>query len=170
MNKINSILLFLVIVLALLVFYAPSSTPKNKVQILTRLSKDQIQQIHIMRKSLPEIQLKKIQGDWQLISTQNQPANPEMISKILDLLTTRSYQHFSSVNKKLNRYGLEQADTIIRFNEMEISFGNEEPLHGHRYILFKQQIHLINNYYYYLLRSPITKLIHEKETAQHPNG
>lgn len=162
MNRSNLILLIVAMILAVILHYPIQ--PKEEQQILTSIDPKRVDNIYIVRTPLPDIHLKKQQQQWYL---QSQLADQTLVSKILGLLQSRSFQQFSSVGKSLEEYGLEQTQTRIRFNNTDLVFGKEEPLHSHRYVLYNQQIHLINNYYYYLLRSDISHFIDEKEQAKH---
>lgn len=160
MGKTNTILLLLVLIQGLLLLYEPAV--HNGQQPLTELDTTQIDHIYIVRKPLGDVHLQKTQQQWRLVSDNARLANAQMIEKILGLLRSQSYQHFSSQDKDLSLFGLAHPQTTIRFNNTEIAFGAEEPLHSHRYILLDQQIHLINNYYYFLLRGDLSQFQHNE--------
>ena len=155
-----------------MLWYEPQ--PSVSTQKLSALKAEQITTIDIIREPLIAIHLRKNETGWKIASeplpgesptnspVDSQAVNPKMLQRILGLLSSQSYQRFSSQGQDLNAYGLEQSQTQIRFNELEIIFGKEEPIHSRRYVLIGQEIHLINNFIYYLLRSDIKQFIDEK--------
>ena len=75
-------------------------------------------------------------------------ANTFNVEKTLQLLSAPSANDFPAVTSELAKFGLEPPGIRLHLNNEEFSFGIMHPLNNQIYLLYKNTIHLIPNYYY----------------------
>ena len=149
---LNLALLLIVLILVTVVVLEPGKTPAPKPTVLTRLEKDAVTKINIVRKDKDTITLEKKSGHWQMLAPFALPANDYKVDSVLKLLKTQTAGHYDLDKLDPARFDLVTPAVSISFNDaLQIDFGNLEPLHKHRYVRIDQQLHLIPDYYYYQL-------------------
>ncbi len=117
----------------------------NNISPLTAIASDTINKITISRSASPDITLKKTASDWQLTAPLHAPANTTRIELLLSLLTTHSYAQSSQQNQHLAKFGLAPSSISLQLNDELFQFGDIEQVSEHRYVLYNNIIHLIND-------------------------
>jgi hypothetical protein len=118
---------------------------------LTPLLPEQIERIQISDPAGRDIRLVKQANRWWL---EQSPADNQRIEQLLGICTTPSLRRFPLPLERLPAFGLAPARIRLRLNELELAFGDTDPLHGWRYVRQGEQIHLIGDGFHHHLSAP----------------
>ena len=159
-NGSLALLLTLLVIVALNEPGKPELVPPTK---LTALRADQVTHISVIKADLPNIELEKVENRWQLRSptaagkaAQSMPGNPFRIDSIVKLVEADSYLQLHPTATNLQQYGLAPPHVSARLNNVEIAFGNTDPIKGWRYVRLGDTVHAIaNTQYSQLLGEPL---------------
>ncbi len=143
--RLNLILLLVASLLALLVWYAQPRPPLP----LTEIDPNSVSRIEISDLAGRHILLQKQNGVWR---TPEGSARQERIEQLLGICGTTSLEHFPATGG-LARYGLDPAAIRLTLNDEQLDFGATDPIHGWRYVLYRQRIHLIADGFYHHLNA-----------------
>ncbi|MCW8830291.1 MAG: DUF4340 domain-containing protein [Gammaproteobacteria bacterium] len=152
----NFLLLLLAVSLGLFLF--TDDINQNGIRPLSSIEADSINHINIQHNQR-EIVLQKTGAEWQLTEPVNISANQFRIKTLLNLLGTDSHAQYNTDQLELNKYGLDEARTSIHFNQARFIFGIVNPMNNLRYVMYNQQLHLIDDHVYPLLSSQIGTLV-----------
>jgi hypothetical protein len=144
---LNIGLLLLIIGLGIFIWQLPPTAPKTQeVQKLTTLDPLQVQSLRVERIGQEPIEIKKIQGIWQILSPLQLPAHDFRIQAILQLLSTRNYRKLDASQVKLAELKLEPAPIKVQFDDLVMEFGDQSPMNEHlRYLKIKSDIYLLSD-------------------------
>lgn len=144
---LNLILLLVAVLLGLLVWYARSP----QTIALTALDPAGIQRIEISGLKGRHIQLRRVEGLWL---THGENARQERVAQLLGICRTPSLERFAATGD-LRPYGLDPPPIRLRLDGETLDFGTTDPLHGWRYVRYRQRIHLIaDGFYHHLSAAP----------------
>ncbi|MCU7918633.1 MAG: hypothetical protein KZQ95_09780 [Candidatus Thiodiazotropha sp. (ex Epidulcina cf. delphinae)] len=145
-SRTNLILLAIASLLGLLVWQSqPRPLPP-----LTPLNPQRVNEIDITDLHGREIRLRRIQDGWL---SGDQPANQRRVKQLLGITQTPSLDRFSAPDD-LRPYGLTPAPIRLRLNGEALAFGNNDPVNGWRYVLYRGEIHLIADGFHHHLSAP----------------
>lgn len=154
-----NIVLFLA-VLFLAFFLSRNTNDNENTNIkLTTINPVSVEQIQIIRRDLDEITFIKKNGQWIMQTPYLIAANKIRINTMLKLLGAHSYTRLNESEVELERFLLDDPVVSIKFNDALISFGDTSPLDKHRYVLFDNSVHLINDSLYQQLLTSATFFI-----------
>ena len=102
---------------------------QNGIKKLSDIGADSITKISIHHHQR-EIVLNKTDQQWHLIKPVNISANQFRLKTLLNLLGTISHAQYKVEALDLKKYGLDEADTYISFNDTKIDFGIIHPIHN----------------------------------------
>ncbi len=144
---LNLGLLLLIIGLGIFIWQLPPNPVKTQViPKLTKLDPLQVQQLRIERVGQAPIEIKKIQGIWQILSPLQLPAHDFRIQAILQLLSTRNYRKLNASQVKLAELKLEPAPIKVQFDDLIMEFGDQSPMNEHlRYLKINSEIYLLSD-------------------------
>ena len=157
-SRLITNLFLLILVVGLGTFLFINEEDQNIIKKLSAISAESIDQITIHHKQR-EIILKKSDQQWQMIKPVAIAANQFRIKTLLNLLSTGSHAQYPTGSLELEKYGLEQSETYVIFNNTKINFGIINPLNNLRYVILNSQLHLTDDYYFPLVSSQIGTLI-----------
>ena len=144
----------LAVILAVLgagIFYFQT---RNHNTSITNLKPATISTIRVFSSDLELLNLKKIQNHWNiLINKQYHSANQQKIHSILNLLKAPVIDSFNAEAGDMAKYGFNKAHLRIKFDALEIRFGDVNPLNNLRYLKIDDSIYIIKDEYYRLLLS-----------------
>ncbi len=144
--RLNLLLLCVASVLGLLVWWSqPSPLPA-----LTRLDPQRIGRITINDLQGREIELTRQQDRWM---SGAQLADQQRVGQLLRICETPSLDRFEAPDD-LSPYGLDPAPLVMRLDDATLRFGNNDPLNGWRYVLYRGEVHLIADGFYHHLNAP----------------
>lgn len=152
---LNLFLFIIVIGLALFLFNSKNGEQAKKEILLTGINPENINTIQISRKT-GDIVFKKENNKWHMQSPYYLLANPVRINSMLRLLQAHSYTQINKKDVDLNQFKLNEPDVSIRFNTLQIDFGDTSPLNEQRYVMVNDTIHLINDSLYPQLKTSAT--------------
>ncbi len=135
--------------LSVVIFFSPN---KDSQQTLTQLSPENINSIFIPRKK-GNIELRKINNQWQMISPYKMPAHDFRIQHLLKLSQLTSKKFYLADQLELSNYQLQPARARIRFNQTWIDFGTSNPVNDMRYIKSGDTVLLAHDDTYALINS-----------------
>ena len=144
---INIGLLFLVIVTFFysLVIFQKEPTESSKFE-LTSLKLSEFNEIKIDFPSRASTHFKIIDNNWRMLSPHQARADELYVYRILSLLAASSLEKLSS--NDLAKYGLDQPKLKITFLGESLRevflFGTYNPINEDQYILYKDDVFLIN--------------------------
>lgn len=147
---VNIILLLTLILIIGFIAFKPEQ--KTSSTTLTTLDKNSIQQI-IIHKENSQVIVKKLNNQWHMSSPHNLPAHEFRIHSLLSLLSARSANHYDIDSIDLKTYGLLQPRAHIQFDNTHIYFGKANPVNAMRYIRVNDEMHLVFDELYPLIRS-----------------
>ena len=146
---LNGLLLLSVIAL-LGVIIQKSNTPRVALDTLydERMG-DEIISIHINRQAKkPEnlaesLELEKISGKWMMKIPIKAEVDDLKIKHLMTLLSDAVDARYSVKGKDLSVFGLENTQTSITFNGVEIQFGSLNPVSHKRYLKKGETIYMV---------------------------
>ena len=94
-----------------------------------------------------------------MIEPINISADSFRVDTILKILQTPTYGSYITDGLDLDKYGLDQPTTTIKFDDIEISFGILNPVSNYRYVKTDKKISLIDDNFYPLLSSQTGTLV-----------
>lgn len=158
-TTLNITLVAAIILLAVIINYKPGVEPPDQTVPLTTLHPGQITQIEITRQNTPPITMVKEQQDWYIHAPINVAANTPRIENVLRMLQTTSHARFEASDKDLGAYSLDHPLAEVRFNDVEVAFGGNEPLNNRRYVRIGSTISLIADSFYYQVIADLSSFV-----------
>ncbi len=154
-------LALLVIVAALVTFawYRSSRPPTEARPSLTEINPDSIRRVQIERPRETPITLERSDGSWQLTAPLKARADTLAVESLLRLARAPIDATVTPAQGDLARYGLEQPSLTVRFDDVEIRFGQLHPLKDEHYVQRGTTVHLIASGYYRTSAAKYTNLI-----------
>ncbi|MDT8371230.1 MAG: DUF4340 domain-containing protein [Gammaproteobacteria bacterium] len=157
--------LLLVIIVLVLYWFNSQTVPSsdNSYSPLTSIARESITSITITSPNNDTILLTKQDNGWQLIQPLTAKANDTRIQLILSLLSTASFAQLTPKDDtKLSRFELNDSSPSVRLNDQLFQFGATETLSKHRYIFYKDTIHLIDDHVSPLLNASASSFIENR--------
>ena len=151
----------LLLVVALLGVYAYLNSRQQAPEQHTRLvplTPEEISRIEITHNQR-RIELRKDGERWRMLHPIDIDANAFRVDTLLNLLDTASHATYGASTLALDKYGLADPATSIRFNDIVIEFGILNPINDYRYVRSGDSVHLIDDHFYPLLSSQTGTLV-----------
>lgn len=156
---LNAALLVLIGALAWLVIYRATQEKDVTGPPLTTLVADAISQLRIERPNQPAITLEKTGKDWRLTAPLPARANRFNVEGLLRILTAPGETRFPVVAAELAKFGLDRAQSRVRYDNDEIAFGSLHPLNNRIYVQYRNEVVLIPGHYLGTAIYPYTNFI-----------
>lgn len=156
-NILNLLLLMAVAALASAIYF--TEMPSSELQILTRTNADNITTLSINRNGNVTTFNKQADGHWQITQPLNIAANDFRIASILKLLAAPVHKRYRASEIDTQTIGLEEAETIISFNNIKISFGITNPVTTLRFVRIGEAVSTIQDVYLPLVNSHFSTLV-----------
>lgn len=138
---INLALAAFVAALAAWMALRPGETPAPQVP-LTHLKRDQIAEIRIQRRNLPEFVLEKVDGQW----FQRQPfparADTTQIGRLVDLVSATASQTLPATD--LGRFDLDDPFARVTLGPETFAFGSVNEMTTEQYVLAGDRVFLLS--------------------------
>ena len=139
---------------ALLGWYHKYSTPPSVKTIPTHLTTAQAKHIRFHYRDNPVIELYRDNIGWHVAAPVEIPANPKRIQRLLTILNAPVHTQLPVNESNLARFHLARPIAFLHINELVFAFGTTETLHSRRYVLFGEQIFLLDDRIMPLLNLP----------------
>jgi hypothetical protein len=149
----NIVLLVIAAGLATFIAIAPE---EKALPVLAPLSDENpraISRIRIEPSAAETIELRRADGSWDLVEPMHVSANDFRVNTLLRVLEAPVHARIDTTEQQLGRFGLASARGRILLDDKEILFGDSEPIHGRRYLLYDGRVALVDDNYFSHLRS-----------------
>jgi hypothetical protein len=158
-NKKNILNLFLFIVAISLASVIYLSEEKStSLDKLSKINTSDITSIDIQHNQNLTSFKRSQDNHWHIIQPITIAANDFRINSLLRLLNAPVHKQYSVTDLDLNKIGLADPATTIRFNRQTISFGISNPATNLRYVKRDNYIYTIEDVYYPLINSHFSTL------------
>ncbi len=121
---------------------------------MTQLQPDKINTIQISNSRGKLIQLQRKEGHWVVLQPILGEANNHRVAELLGISQTPSHFSFAADDEKLAEYGLKPAPITLKLNELQLLFGDIDPVYQRRYVQIGRRIHLIDDGFQHHLLAP----------------
>lgn len=148
----NLWLLAVVIMLAGLLWLDHRPSPELG-QPLTALQADAVRSLRVERSSQEAVHLSREQGGWQMQAPWSVRADGERVRRLLGVLSQRSDTVYALAGVDASKLGLNPARASLIVDGIRLSFGDSEPLTRRRYVQLGDQVHLLEDRFFYQLNS-----------------
>lgn len=152
-SALNLGLLGLVAALAALVYWEPGVETPAELPKLTALDPAAIGHVVIRPQRGDEIRLDKERGVWMMRAPVATYANEFRIDALLGVARADSRARFDAGALDLARFGLDPPLSVLRLDDVELTFGDSESLDNRRYVRNGATVHLIDDDYFYRLQT-----------------
>jgi hypothetical protein len=156
-NLLNVILVIVAAVLAAVIYYSEETT--TELELLTRIDPASISAMTIHHKKYETLFTRLEDGHWHITQPIAIAANDFRISSILKLLNAPVHKRYRSSEIDLEKIGLLEPDTMIRFDDIEITFGITNPVTSLRFVRIGEAVSTIEDVYFPLFSSHFSTLV-----------
>lgn len=154
---LNIGLLAAVAIMVLLVVYEPGKEAPPEQVRLTALKHDDVNHILLKRADKTDIELEKRNNVWFMLKPYTVAANDFRAQTISRIATAVSHAHYDIGTVDSKKFKLDNPVATITFNKQyHVALGNNEPLKRRRYMKSDQQLHIVDDTFYYQVMSPAT--------------
>ena len=139
-------------------FILDKSATKPATENLASLINQKISRIVIQREN-GDIEFSHTANGWQMLSPHQVRAHDFRIKHLLNLLETPILKSYDIDELALESYGLKPPRASIRYNDIEILFGNTNPVNNWRYLQTENKLLLVYEEIYPLLSAQPTSFV-----------
>jgi hypothetical protein len=148
---LNLGLAVLVLALVLVIWLDPGR--EGEAPRLTGLAAGAVTRIVIRHGGDDEIRIERGNGQWRMSAPLQAAANEFRIEPLLRVVEATSHARFEAVAGELSRYGLDPPRAVLRADDVEIAFGDTEPIDHRRYMRVGATVHLVEDHYLHRLQA-----------------
>jgi len=146
LGRINLLLGALVLVLGALLMFGPDQD-QGAVPLI-RLEPDQIQRINRSGPGANALTLERHAHGWRMLSPYQGPADPSRVRGLLAIASQPSRARFPASAEELPGFGLAPPAILLELDTELLGFGRTDPVYFRRYVLHRNQVHLIDDQSY----------------------
>lgn len=156
-----SIVVLLVVAASLGVFIliAPDDVERRVLEPLSSENSRAISRVRLELAAGGAIELLRTDGSWHLLEPIRIAANDFRIKTLLRVLEAPVHLRIDATAQQLARFGLVSPRARLLLDGKEILFGDTEPIHGRRYLLFNGQVALVDDNYFSHLSSSAANFV-----------
>ena len=158
-TTLNISLVLAVVVLAGIIYFRPGVEQPEQTVPLTTLKPEQVTRIEITRNNQQPITLVREQQGWYIRTPLDVAANTSRVDSLLRLTSATTYARFTANESDLAGFNLDHPLVVIRFNDVEIAFGGNEPLNNRRYVRVGSNIRVIADSFYYQVSADLSSFV-----------
>ena len=151
---INLILLALIAALAAWLYWTGHNDTHSAPVTVSTIDPNSIDYITVTRSGQTELQFSKQQAGWRMLSPLPAPANNTRIKAMLAIINARSYTQLDAAGLDPDRFGIRDPAVMLKVNNLEFRFGSAAALDSRRYLLYQDQVHLIDDGLFQQLQQP----------------
>lgn len=166
---INLALLLLVAGLALVIAFAPDEEPPPALAPLSNEEARAVSHIRLKQATGTTIELRRVNGSWRLVQPIGIAANDFRIQTLVQMLEAPVYARMDATPGQLARFGLAPPQARILLDEKEVLFGDTEPIHGRRYLLYDGKIALVDDAFFSHVSSSAANYVNPALLGHDPN-
>lgn len=151
--RLTLLLLLAVVVATGLLWQANRPAPPSGAdESLAGVAVAEIERIVINRTGRDDVILERSPQGWKMAAPYHLPASPFFVEHLLALAASRPVSRFAVTADELASYGLDHPGASLHVGNGSLHLGDREPLGGHRYALWNDQVLLVDEGLYALLR------------------
>jgi hypothetical protein len=166
---INLLLLGGIAALALVALYEPGIDQAPQVEAVTGLDEKQIETVRIHRPPREDLVLARQQGGaWVIASHSALPADQLQVSALTRLAQQQAVRSYPVAELDLARLALEPPRASVTLNDVQVDFGDTEPLEGLRYVRVGAQVHLTPDLYQHLIDAGFNQFVQRRLLPEQP--
>ena len=159
-GRSNLVLLCVAIALVLWVIWEPDGNANRAMPRLAPIEPEAVTRIEIQLAGEESAALAKRKGRWHLTRPMEIVADGAVANAIAAVVQSQSHTQLPVVSQRLGDFGLAPPRARLRINDLELAFGDAEPLHGRRYVLVEDAVHLIADQFFHYLTQPAEHFVH----------
>ncbi len=160
---VNLLLLIAIAALALVALYEPGIDEAPRVQALTALDQEQIDTVRVHRPPRDELVLtRQPGGGWAIAGHKVLPADQLQVSALTRLAQQKPVRSYPVAELDLARLALEPPRASVMLNDIQVDFGDTEPLEGLRYVRVGAQVHLTPDLYQHLIDAGFSQFVQRR--------
>lgn len=158
---VNLGLVAVVAALALVAWLEPGIEEAPPAPPLSDLDRDAVMQIaiHYPESERPAVVLERAGPHWRLTAPFELPANDFKVATLLDLLDARSQGELAAAEVEPARFGLAPPRAVVQYGDLEVAFGDTDPINGYRYLRLGEAIHLVSDRFFHHLNTAATGFV-----------
>lgn len=157
---LNGFLLLLAIGLGIVVFWDRGRDQADPAMPLTELDPQEVSRIRVEAPERTPVELEKDGDTWKLVSPFRLPANGVRARALADAAAARSRGRFPESDLELEEFGLDPPRVKLQLNDLDLLFGDTDPLKGRRYVLVDGTVHLIADTFFHHLTAAPPAFVH----------
>jgi hypothetical protein len=150
---INLALLLVVAGLALFIAFAPDEEAPLDLEPLSDENPRAVSRIGLKPAAGTSIELRRVDGVWHLVDPIRIAANDFRIKSLVQVLEAPVHARMDAAPEQLARFGLAPPQARILLDDKEVLFGDTEPIHGRRYLLYDGKVVLVDDAFFSHIRS-----------------
>ena len=169
--RLNLVLFAIVAGLAAVIALAPPGETPVEPDRLSAGNAREVSRIRLHSATGDAIELRRANGGWRLVSPFDAAANAVRVNTLLTVLGAPVRTRIDAPLDSLGRYGLVPPRARLELDDVEILFGDTEPIHGRRYLLYDGRVALIDDAYFSHLASSAANYVDPAllERGAHPS-
>lgn len=150
---INVVLLVVVAGLAVFIAVAPDKEARLDLEPLSNENPRAVSRIRLKVGAGRTIELRRADGAWHLVDPMRIAANDFRVAALVRVLETPVHARVDATSQQLAQFGLAPPRARMLLDDKEILFGDTEPIHGRRYLLYDGKVALVDDAYFSHLSS-----------------
>lgn len=150
---VNVVLLAVAVTLAALIAFAPGDEDGPALQPLTDANPRAVSRVMLETEAGEPIVLRRSEGTWDLVDPLVIAANDLRVNSLLGVLGAPVHLRIDADRDALGHFGLATPRARLLLDSKEILFGDTEPIHGRRYLLYDGRVALVDDAYFSHLAS-----------------
>jgi len=152
----NIVLLVIAAGLAIFIAIAPEEEGAEALVVLEPLSGENpraVSRIRLEPSAGGMFEPRRTDGAWDLVYPMHIAAYDFRVNPLLRVLEAPVHARIDSDGQQLGRFGLAPAQARILLDDKEVLFGDTEPIHGRRYLLYDGKVVLVDDAFFSHIRS-----------------
>lgn len=142
---INLVLVLIVAGLAMFIALVPEKEMSVELEPLSNENPHAVSRVRLNTSAGETIELRRAEGRWQLVHPIRIAANDFRINTLLGVLEAPVHARIEASADDFARFGLASPEARILLDDVEILFGDTEPIHGRRYLLHEGRVTLVDD-------------------------
>ncbi len=125
---------------------------------LLDIKRDTITSLRVERSDRLALSFERDDRGWRLLHPEAAPAELQRVEQLIAVTRAAVLQRFA-VPDDLQPYGLDAPAAVMQVNQQRLLFGDRDPSQRHRYVLVGDQLCVIDDVYFNLLKLPATHFL-----------
>jgi hypothetical protein len=138
-----------------LVLLAVDRWPVDSTQAatLTNLSPTTATTLRIERGRELRLAFQRAGEAWRLVHPRSAAADEDRVAQLLAVARAPVLQRFPA-GPDLAQFGLDSPTAVLQIDDTRLTFGDRDPTQHYRYVLFDDEVRVIDDVYFNLLSLP----------------